>query len=125
MEMCLARVLRELRQQQKSNSSDSVLASFSTDFNMYLNGDDSVEEGEMADDPFQFLQQDPFENISLSDYTRKIKQKYGDEGFCFIMQALYCGLIHCSSSISSNNISSIQMIWQRRLLRKSSQLSKK
>ena len=40
----------------------------------------------MGDDPFAFLQQDPFENIPLQDCMHTMMQKLGDEGFCFVMQ---------------------------------------
>lgn len=89
VEMCLDRALQEIRQQQALHKANpSIPPSFSSDISLsFLNDPTSeTEEREMMEDPFQCLQQDPFEDISLSDCTRKIKQKYGDEGFCFIMQ---------------------------------------
>lgn len=93
METCLSRALNEIRQQQalhKVNPSaitESFLSLFASDNLSYLSSDGpNSEEHDLIGDPFSFLQQDPFENISLVDWTRKIKQKYGDEGFCFIMQ---------------------------------------
>ena len=104
VEMCLDRVLQEIRQQQqqqqqtlhKTNPSNpSNASSFSSDIPLpFLNDPtNETEEREMIEDPFHFLQQDPFEDISLSDCTRKIKQKYGDEGFCFIMQVFFHSFI--------------------------------
>ena len=66
---------------------DSILNSFVSDINLpYLNSEEN-DFNYNVDDPFQFLQ-DPFDGIPLSDCIRKMKQKYGDEGFCFILQVL-------------------------------------
>lgn len=92
VEMCLDRVLQEIRQQQTLHKTNpSIPSSFSPDIPISFLNDptNETEEREMIEDPFQCLQQDPFEDISLSDCTRKIKQKYGDEGFCFIMQVFF------------------------------------
>lgn len=90
MELCLSRILKEIRQQQSLKSTpshDPELPSFDLDLNdSYVRRDSDISEGE--EDLFQFLE-DPFENIPLSDYARKIKRKYGDEGFCFIMQVRF------------------------------------
>ena len=96
VEMCLDRVLQEIRQQQTLHKTNpSIPSSFSPDIPISFLNDptNETEEREMIEDPFHFLQQDPFEDISLSDCTRKIKQKYGDEGFCFIMQVFFHSFI--------------------------------
>lgn len=101
METCLSRALNEIRQQQilhKTNPSpttEAFLSLFTLDGLSYLSPDDPTsEDHDIIEDPFSFLQQDPFENVSLSDWTRKIKQKYGDEGFCFIMQVSFTHSSH-------------------------------
>ena len=66
---------------------DSILHSFAQDLNASFLNSEENEFDYNADDPFQFLQ-DPFDGIPLSDCIRKMKQKYGDEGFCFILQVL-------------------------------------
>ena len=86
MELCLSRILKEIRQQQSlkaTSSHDPELPPFELDLNDSYIRDNDISDGE--EDLFQFLE-DPFEDIPLSDYARKIKRKYGDEGFCFIMQ---------------------------------------
>ena len=87
---------------------DSILHSFAQDLNASFLNSEENEFDYNADDPFQFLQ-DPFDGIPLSDCIRKMKQKYGDEGFCFILQVLllFSFMLNPSSLTSSNTISSI------------------
>lgn len=108
MEICLSRVLKEIRQQQsllKSNPSASInpmLSTFGFDIDdPYIQRETDDSDGEGIEDLFQFLE-DPFDNISLSEYARKIKIKYGDEGFCFIMQVHIRSSHNSSSSTFSN-----------------------
>lgn len=81
MELCLTRVLRDMRQESGgAKPLDSGLVQTQSLGETSENGE------EEKDDPFSFLQQDLFENASLQDCENEMKEKLGDEGFCFVIQ---------------------------------------
>ena len=81
MELCLTRVLRDIRQESGvAKALDSGLVQ------THSLGETSENGEEEKDDPFSFLQQDLFENASLQDCENEMKEKLGDEGFCFVIQ---------------------------------------
>ena len=80
MELCLTRVLRDIRQESASKtSSDGTLHPYS---GFSGSGD------EEKDDLFGFLQNIPFDSTSLQDCANEMKEKWGDEGFCFVIQVI-------------------------------------
>ena len=83
MELCLTRVLRDIRQEAGVTKplDPSLVQSHPL-------GETSENGEEDKDDPFSFLQQDLFENSTLQDCENEMKEKLGDEGFCFVIQVL-------------------------------------
>ena len=80
MELCLTRVLRDIRQESAAKtSSDGALHPYS---GFSGSGD------EEKDDLFGFLQNIPFDSASLQDCANGMKEKWGDEGFCFVIQVV-------------------------------------
>lgn len=81
MELCLTRILRDIRQESgEAKPLDSSVVQSQGLEEMPEN------EEEEKDDPFSFLQQDLFENASLQECENEMKEKLGDEGFCFVIQ---------------------------------------
>ena len=117
IELCLARALRELRElrseQQKAKQGENDVLPFLPEGGAPLPaGEESEQFHEHAvEDPFSFLQQDPFENVSIQDCMHEMTLKLGDEGFCFVMQVCALHPLHRSSSTTSASTSPTLPRW--------------
>ena len=115
IELCLSRVLREMRsEQQKTNREPDMLQFLSEGSTTLATTEESGQFQEHpVEDPFGFLQQDPFESVSIQDCMHEMTQKLGDEGFCFVMQVWALRGLNPSSSTSSASTSRSPERWRR------------
>ena len=114
IELCLSRVLREMRSEQQKTKREPDMLQFLSEGSTALTTEESGQFQEHpVEDPFSFLQQDPFESVSIQDCMHEMTQKLGDEGFCFVMQVRVRGGFNRSSSTSSASTSRSQRRWRR------------
>jgi hypothetical protein len=123
MNICLASVLHEIRQQQKR---DNEIFSFNHMPPVHIvlpeekeenDEDEDEDDGQGKSDkllqsiseesvdpnsvnPFSFLENDPFQDISVQARINELSHKLGDEKLCFIMQVVPFDSLYSSSSIS-------------------------
>ena len=116
IELCLARALREMRsEQQKAKQGEADVLPFLPVGGAPLPAGEEPEQFQehAAEDPFSFLQQDPFESVSIQDCMHEMTVKLGDEGFCFVMQVRTPHSLHPSSSTTSASTSPTPPPWPR------------